>query len=905
MISYLGEKKGGIRRPDQSMEEFNEMITYQRLVDIPTTNGVYTWNNRRGGKTQIASRLDRFLLSEQILNRDVFIEAKILPGLGSDHWPIRLEIDIKKNNGNKPFRFEAFWLRNPDFLRKMEEWWTQSKVKGKGKMHTIQLKLKEIKGKIKKWNKEEFGNIMEERQKLEKEMEEIQQKIILEGRDEERSNEEGRIINQLEERRKQEEILWRQKSRIKWLREGERNTKFFHQAMFQNRQRNQIFSIKNVEAERIIEQGDIGKVLVDYHKEILTEPQRDRGEAIEYICKEISRLIKNEQNKALMRAATMEEVEEIVMNMKKSKAPGPDGYTVEFYQIIATLIAKRLKPLLPNIISPEQTGIVEGRQILDGLVVTQEMIHSLNQKKQRGMMMKLDLSKDYDRLSWKYLRAVLEACGFEKRWIEWVYSMISMAIFSILVNGIPTNTFNTTRGIRQGDPISPFLFIMAVEGLGRNLKRELREKRIKGLEPWGNNLKITHQQFVDDIILFRDVSIKEEIHEGSSTKFWEDGWQQRDKLSGIQTLQEVQQIAKRAGLEYVRDYWQDGEISEIWRTWRKPEEWYENINQDLEKIYTKEVELRKIKIRLGMDILRWGRSMKGTFTVKEAYYLATKQEREDGETDWRIIWEGKWWPKITIFAWLVSKERTLTWDKIQKRGFYGPSRCSLCTREDENQKHILNKCPFARYLWEKIRLLFGKTKRDPNIIHNTIMQWGKGKFLSRVVRRIWNLSVGFVIWFLWKERNRRIFRGQSCQPERIWEEVCKSIKETVLSEAWEEEDWRMDQEERGIVFNLNMDFGMIYPRKENRSGSQIQSPNQFRYPGEHFIKLNFDGASKGNPGPAGLGGIFRDNKEKTRWVFAEWGGEMTNNEAELWAMHQGLRIAVRNRYMNLEIEGDL
>lgn len=153
----------------------------------------------------------------------------------------------------------------------------------------------------------------------------------------------------------------------------------------------------------------------------------------------------------------MEEVEEIVLNMKKGKAPGPDGYTVEFYQagwhflgqevlevvkesrmkqkiwpginltfltlipksnksedaqgfhpialcnviykIIATLIAKRLKPLLPNIISPEQTGFVEGRKILDGLVVTQEMIHSLNQKKQRGMMMKLDLSKAYDRLS--------------------------------------------------------------------------------------------------------------------------------------------------------------------------------------------------------------------------------------------------------------------------------------------------------------------------------------------------------------------------------------------------------------------------------------------------------------------------------------------------------------------------
>ena len=86
--------------------------------------------------------------------------------MGSDHWLIRLEINIKKNSLKRPFRFEAFSLRNPQCLFKVEEWWTQSTQKGKGKMHTFQPKLKELKGKIKKWNKEEFGNIMVEKQKL-------------------------------------------------------------------------------------------------------------------------------------------------------------------------------------------------------------------------------------------------------------------------------------------------------------------------------------------------------------------------------------------------------------------------------------------------------------------------------------------------------------------------------------------------------------------------------------------------------------------------------------------------------------------------------------------------------------------------------------------------------------------
>eukprot|EP00253_Pinus_taeda_P035212 PITA_35212 len=492
LIRDLGGKRGGIRRQDPRMDDFNELITNLRLVDIPTSNGVFTWNNRRGGRNQIASKLDRFLLAEQVLNRDVFIEAKILPGLGSDHWPICLEIDIKKIKSKKPFHFESFWLRNPDFLSKIEEWWTQSQARGQCKMHSFQLRLKEMKNRIRKWNKEVFGNIFEDKQNLEKAMEEVQQKIILEGRDEERSNEEGRIISQLEERRKQEEILWKQKSRINSLREG----------------------------ERVIEQDGIEKVLFDYHKGILSESLDERGEAIKQICKEIPKMVTDEQNKGLMRVATLAEVEEVIMNMKRGKSPRPDGFTVEFYQaawkfmgqdilefveesrlkyrmwsginstfltlipknnnteeaqgfrpialcnviykVISSLVAKRLKPLLPSIISPEKTGFVEGRKILDGLVVAQEVIHSLNQNKRKGMMIKLDLSKAYDRLNWRYLSAVLEAYGFEKRWIEWILSMVSTPIFSILVNGLPTKTFNASRGIRLLNIASRLVLLKSV-----------------------------------------------------------------------------------------------------------------------------------------------------------------------------------------------------------------------------------------------------------------------------------------------------------------------------------------------------------------------------------------------------------------------------------------------------------
>lgn len=163
-------------------------------------------------------------------------------------------------------------------------------------MHTFQLKLKELRGKIKKWNKEEIGNILKEKQSLEQRINELQQMDILEGLQEDRIKEEGIIINQLEERRKQEEILWRQKSRVQWLREGERNTKFFHKAMIQHRQRNKIFSIKNQEGQRILKHDEIEKVLVNHFKNLLNETQENRTEAITKMSKEIPKLVTREQN---------------------------------------------------------------------------------------------------------------------------------------------------------------------------------------------------------------------------------------------------------------------------------------------------------------------------------------------------------------------------------------------------------------------------------------------------------------------------------------------------------------------------------------------------------------------------------------------------------------------------------
>jgi len=118
------------------------------------------------------------------------------------------------------------------------------------------------------------------------------------------------------------------------------------------------------------------------------------------------------------------------------------------------------------------------------------------------MIIKLDLEKAYDHLSWAYLEGILKAHGFDERWVKWILSMVSTSMMSVMLNGTPSEDFNPSRGLRQGDPLSPFLFILAAEGFGRLVKARVAREQIKGLRIRGNDLPITHQKFVDDVMIY-------------------------------------------------------------------------------------------------------------------------------------------------------------------------------------------------------------------------------------------------------------------------------------------------------------------------------------------------------------------------------------------------------------------
>ncbi|MCI24055.1 RNA-directed DNA polymerase (Reverse transcriptase) [Trifolium medium] len=138
------------------------------------------------------------------------------------------------------------------------------------------------------------------------------------------------------------------------------------------------------------------------------------------------------------------------------------------YKLVAKLLANRPKGCLSKCVSEEQSAFVEGRSILDNALTAIEIIHVLK-RKTRGnkgeLALKIDIRKTYDRVDWVFLRGVLNRMGFEERWIHWVMMCVSSVHYSVLVNTDRVGPIQPRRGLRQGDPLSPYLFILVAEGL--------------------------------------------------------------------------------------------------------------------------------------------------------------------------------------------------------------------------------------------------------------------------------------------------------------------------------------------------------------------------------------------------------------------------------------------------------
>ena len=426
-------------------------------------------------------------------------------------------------------------------------------------MFTTTTKMKKYKMKLKKWSRESFGSIKNR-------IKEARERLWVAEETSARSGvpQEVEIIRkELNQLLEKEEKMWQQRSRVQWLENGDKNTKFFHRIATQRKRRNFIKGLKDEEDVWQNDEHIFSGLLVGFNEKLFasSNPQNMNG---------VQEVVTDSMRTKLAQAYSVGEVEKAIKDMALLKAPGPDGMPPLFYhtywsdigmditqavlsclnsgsllksinhtfitlilkvknpervyefrpislcnviyKIISKVLANRLKPIINDIISKSQSAFIVDRLITDNVLIAFESLHHMktNCTRRTGFMaLKLDISKAYDRVEWCFLENFLLKMGFQESWVAMIMECITTVTYSILVNGEPKGLITPTKGLRQGDPLSPYLFLFCAEGLNAILNQASESGDIHGFPICRNGPKLTHLFFADDCLLFCRSTLEE------------------------------------------------------------------------------------------------------------------------------------------------------------------------------------------------------------------------------------------------------------------------------------------------------------------------------------------------------------------------------------------------------------
>jgi hypothetical protein len=309
-----------------------------------------------------------------------------------------------------------------------------------------------------------------------------------------------------------EESTWRLRSRAIWIEKGDKNTKFFHKFASQRRCQNTIWDIADEEGNYKSTEKYIKEIAYKHFKSQFSAIEAEDTCNQIKVLKDVPRFFNDAESDEIGKPVTLEEVEEIVSRMPKDKIPGPDGWTQELFQnffdimgedllraveesrcsghilgalnatfftlipkvrkpesfhdfrpislcnfvykVISKVISSRLKDKLASCISSEQFGFLKDRLIFDVVGIAQECLHTAKSKKLSSIILKLDLKKAYDKVSWQFLRLLLIQIGLKWEVAQWIMACVTNVNMAVLINGSPTNYLRAIEVYGRGS-LSP------------------------------------------------------------------------------------------------------------------------------------------------------------------------------------------------------------------------------------------------------------------------------------------------------------------------------------------------------------------------------------------------------------------------------------------------------------------
>ncbi|PWA63317.1 Transposon TX1 [Artemisia annua] len=418
-----------------------------------------------------------------------------------------------------------------------------------------------------------------------------------------------------------------------------------------------------------------------------------------------------------------------------------------YYKIIAKVLLERIKKVVGNVVGDIQSAFIKGRFILD----------------------------------------IMKMMGFGLKWCRWVENCLSSSTMSILVNGSPTEEFRLERGVRQGDPLSPFLFIIAAEGLNAIVKEAVAKGIFNGVRVGSNQVVVSHLQYADDTIFFGEWSRENARSLMCILKCFEQvsGLRvnySKSKLYGVGVNEEEIGEMARFNRLFHPDRRKDDLVADKGRwvnsQWQWEWDWGRNLRG------------RSNDCR---DRWRWKLNDNGEFTVRGLTALVEEKilrvENDAQETLWN-----KWLPKkVNIFVWRALKGRLPVHEEFDKRGVDLDSLlCPCCDSVVETCAHSLVTCNLAMSVWEKIFSWWKVGNVNAFSIFEMFSNNGNVA-VPNLSSRLWQTVVWTAGYYIWKERNDRVFKGKVSSTNKIVQDIQLKSYEWIVRRSTKKIDleWQL------------------------------------------------------------------------------------------------------------------
>ncbi|XP_074346242.1 uncharacterized protein LOC141685013 [Apium graveolens] len=409
-IISMEEKQGGSTRPRSLMAGFFEAIMDCGLHDLGFWGDLFIWERSRGQQTWVQERLDRGMAMSSWIEIFPLVEVKVLEVTTSDHLPLLLQLHRKVYvQRGRRFKFENMWLEERECRSIVQTCWSEEGTRDlMEKISRCCMRLEECGGGLIHEIKIQMGIYG-------KEMQRYRSRTDTSGI-QKYNNAHWQYMKLLEK----QEIFGRQREKQFWLRDGEKNTRFYHKFASTRKEHNKIKKLKNKDGEWKETYGEIQGIITDYFSHMFTSTST-------------------------------------------------------------------------------------GRLLTDNALIAYEINHYIQRKTQGkiGVVgLKVDISKAYDRLEWSFLELMMRRFKFPDVWVERVMQYIKIVTYSFLRNGEIFGEVISQRGIRQGDPISLYLYILCAEGLSAMIREYEKCGLLHGCKIARNAPSISHLLFADDCYFF-------------------------------------------------------------------------------------------------------------------------------------------------------------------------------------------------------------------------------------------------------------------------------------------------------------------------------------------------------------------------------------------------------------------